>query len=95
MNAAVPSDSCPAYPVRMLSPIAASVRIRNGIRMPGNHVRRGEERHGDERDDEDRRYRNAVLPDRKDRGVRLVRRLELACFAIEHRLGDPLVRCGE
>ena len=36
MNAAVPSESWPAYPVRMFSPSAASERIRNGMRMPVN-----------------------------------------------------------
>ena len=33
MNAAVPSESWPAYPVRMLSPIVASAKIRNGVRI--------------------------------------------------------------
>ena len=33
MNAALPSESWPAYPVRMFKPSAASDRIRNGIRI--------------------------------------------------------------
>ena len=33
MNAAVPSESWPAYPVRMLRPSAASEKIRNGMRI--------------------------------------------------------------
>jgi hypothetical protein len=33
MNAAEPSESCPAYPVRMLRPIAASARISVGTRI--------------------------------------------------------------
>ena len=33
MNPPVPSESCPAYPVRMLSPSAASANTRNGIMM--------------------------------------------------------------
>jgi len=32
MNPPVPSESCPAYPVKRLSPRAASAYTRNGIR---------------------------------------------------------------
>ncbi len=33
MNAAVPSDSWPAYPVRMFRPSVASAKMRNGVRI--------------------------------------------------------------
>jgi hypothetical protein len=68
----------------MLRPIAASDRIRNGISTPVNTYGVAASGTDDERDGQHDRDRDPVLPDREDRVVVLVGRLELSGFAVEH-----------
>jgi hypothetical protein len=64
----------------MLSPIAASAKIRNDVKKIGAR----QQRHRHERHDKNDADPDAILPHRKHRHVAGVIRLELAGFAIEH-----------
>jgi hypothetical protein len=53
----------------------------------------GQQRHGDEGDRQHERHDHAVLGDREDLLVGLVRRLELAVFAVQHLRSPKISIC--
>ena len=84
MKPAVPSEIRPVYPVRMLSAIAASENTRIGIITEESTKLDPVSGITTKAKNKDDRDADTVLAQREHRGVRLVGRLELSGFAVEH-----------